>query len=398
MKRRDQIWWVLKTLNAQRGRSFLTVLGFAVGIAAVSLLSSIGEGLRVFVLNEFTQFGSHILAVTPGKTNTLGLSGMLNTVRPLSLQDALSLSQLPEVEQIVPVVFGNAQVKTPDRGRYTDVAGVGPDAAAAWKLEVAHGQFLPRDDWFYARPTAVLGSKLKEELFGNKPALGELVQIGGNRYRIVGVTAPKGQFLGFDMDDIVYIPAARGLQLFNRESLMELDIFYRANVLPEVIAERIRQRLIQRHGLEDFTIVTQDEMLKTLDKILQVLKVAAAGLGVISLLVGGVGILTILLITVRERRREIGLLCALGFTPRQIKELFLGEAVCLSLTGGLIGLGTVALLVGLARLFVPALPLVLEPLAVIGALILATVVGLLAGVGPAGKAAGLKPIDALRAE
>ncbi len=398
MNWRDQLWWVFKTLGAQRGRSFLTVLGFAVGIAAVSLLSSIGEGLRLFVMNEFTQFGSHILAVTPGKTNTLGMTGMLNTVRPLSLQDAKSLSLLAEVEQVVPVVFGNAQVKNAERGRYTDVAGVGPDAAKAWKLQMAQGQFLPRDDWFYARPTAVLGHKLKIELFGNQPVLGALIQIGGNRYRVVGVTAPKGQFLGVDLDDIVYIPAARGLQLFNRESLMEVDIFYRETVPPAVISERVRQRLIQRHGLEDFTIITQDEMLKTLDKILRVLKVAAAGLGVISLMVGGVGILTILLITVRERRHEIGLLCALGFTPRQIKGLFLGEAVCLSLVGGCLGLGTVALLVLVARWLVPDLPLVMEPVAVFGALLLASAVGLVAGVGPAGQAARLKPIDALRAE
>ena len=398
MSWRDQLWWVFKTLLAQRGRSFLTVLGFAVGIAAVSLLSSIGEGLRVFVMQEFTQFGSHILAVTPGKTNTMGLSGMLNTVRPLSLQDAKALGQLPEVEQVVPVVFGTAQVKTTERGRYTDVAGVGPDAAMGWKLEVAQGRFLPRDDWFYARPTAVLGSKLKDELFGDKSALGALIQIGGSRYRVVGVTAPKGQFLGFDLDDIVYIPAARGLQLFNRESLMEVDLFYRENTPTALIAERVRQRLIQRHGLEDFTIITQDEMLKTLDKILQVLKVAAAGLGVISLLVGGVGILTILLITVRERRREIGLLCALGFTPRQIKGLFLAEAVCLSLVGGSLGLAVVALLVLVASWLLPALPIVMEPVAVVGALLLASAVGLVAGVGPAGQAAGLKPIDALRAE
>lgn len=398
MALRDQVYWVLKTLISEKRRSLLTVLGFAVGISAVALLSSLGEGVRLYLMKEFTQFGSHILAVTPGKADTLGISSLLNTVRPISLEDANALAQLPEVESVVPVVMGNAQVKTLERGRYTDVAGVGSEALQGWQLSMAEGSFLPDDDWFQARPTAVLGFKVKQELFGNNKAVGELVQIGGSRFRVVGVTAEKGQLLGFDMDDIVYIPTQRGLQLFNRESLMEIDLFYRPGVSSQAIAQRVRQLLIQRHGGEDFTIVTQDEMLKTLDNILQVIKAAAAGLGVISLLVGGVGILTILLITVSERKREIGLLCALGFTPNQIRNLFLSEAIALSLVGAGLGLGFVITLIVLAQLFAPGIPLSLDWFTIFIALLIAAIIGWLAGVQPASSAAKLKPIDALRSE
>lgn len=398
MSWRDHIFWVLKTLISEKRRSLLTVLGFAVGISAVALLSSLGEGIRSYLMKEFTQFGSHILAITPGKADTLGISGLLNTVRPVSLEDADALAQLPEVESVIPLVIGNAQVKTLDRGRYTDVAGVGPATLEGWQLSMAEGHFLPDDNWFQARPTAVLGHKVKQELFGDSNAVGELIQIGGSRFRIVGVTAAKGQLLGFDMDDIVYIPTQRGLQLFNRDSLMEIDLFYRPGVSTEAIVQRVKQILIQRHGGEDFTIVTQDEMLKTLDNILQVVKAAAAGLGVISLLVGGVGILTILLITVSERKREIGLLCALGFTPSQIRILFLSEAIALSLVGAGLGLGFVLGLIVLAHVVAPGVPLRLDWLTILIALFVAALIGWLAGVQPASSAAKLKPIDALRAE
>ena len=398
MSWRDQLFWVMKTLASERRRSFLTVLGFAVGIAAVGLLSSLGEGVRLYLLREFTQFGSHILAVTPGKTDTFGLGGLLNTVRPVSLQDAAALAELPEVESVVPVVMGNAQVKTRERGRYTDIAGVTAGAQNGWQLTIAEGLFLPDDDWFYARPTAVLGYKVKQELFGNNKAVGELVQIGGSRFRVVGVTAAKGQMLGFDMDDIVYIPTQRGLQLFNRESLMEIDLFYRPGISADSISQRVKHLLIQRHGGEDFTIITQDQMLETLDNILQVVKAAAAGLGAISLSVGGVGILTILLITVSERKREIGLLCALGFTPKQIRGLFLTEAIALALVGAALGLAVVGLAIILGRLFTPGIPLSLDWLTVVVALFIAAIIGWLSGVKPASSAAKLKPIDALRAE
>jgi len=394
----DGVRWILRALWMQKMRSLLTIVGFAIGIAAMVLLSSLGEGMRLFVLQQFTQFGTHILAVTPDKTETFGMGGIISTTRPLSLADAQALARLPGVEEVVPVVMGTSQVKAAGRSRYTNVAGVGPNADRAWRLQVASGAFLPDEDLSRARAFAVLGSELKEELFGAANALGEFVHVGGNRFRVVGVFAPKGDFLGADLDDMIYIPAARALQMFNRASLMEVDIFYSPGTPTAVISARVRDLLIRRHGFEDFTIVTQDQMLETMDNILRILKFAGAGLGGISLLVGGVGITTILMITVTERVSEVGLLRALGGTRRQVRNLFLGEALLLGLIGGACGIGVIGLFLLVANLAVPGLPLGLQLDIVIAALLLSMAIGLVAGIKPALNATRLSPIDALRAE
>jgi putative ABC transport system permease protein len=398
MRMRDSSSWILKALWMQRTRSLLTVIGFSIGIAAMVLLSSLGEGLRLFVLNEFTQFGSHIIAVSPGKTETFGVGGLLNTTRPLSLDDASAIANLPNVEHVVPVVMGNAKVKAGQRGRYVDIAGVGGAADKAWKLELELGSFLPADDLQRARSFVVLGSKVRQELFGSVNPVGDFVHIGGARFRVIGVTAPKGEFLGTDLDDLVYIPAGKGMQLFNRQSLMEIDIFFNPRSTSEAMAAKISQLLIDLHGFEDFTVVTQDQVLSTMDNILSILTFAGAGLGAISLLVGGVGITTILMITVNERITEVGLLRALGGTVWEVRTLFLGEALVLGLIGGVCGILLVAFLLILIFLFVPGLPVALSPKIVLGALGISMLIGLVAGSRPAARAAKLTPIDALRAE
>jgi len=388
--------WVWRALLAQRLRSLLTLLGMAIGISAVSLMSALGEGVRHYVLEEFTQFGSHLLAITPGKTETFGIGGMLNTIRPLSLADAQSLGRLNGIEQVIPVVFGTAAIKHAGLSRHSNVAGVGPDAHSVWQLTLAQGRFLPHDDLESARPFAVLGSTLKQELFGDGQVLGETVHIGSVRFVVIGVLAPKGQFLGTDLDDSAYIPVSRGLRLFNRESLMEIDVVYRPGISAELISHRVKQRLIARHGLEDFTLITQDEVLKSLDQILQMLKYAGGSLGFISLLVGGVGILSIMLITTTERANEIGLLRALGCSAGQVRNLFLGEAIVLALAGCVLGLIITASLLLLSRWLLPGLPLTLAPQMVFLALSVSALIGLLAGVKPATAAAAMNPIEALR--
>jgi putative ABC transport system permease protein len=383
----------------QHMRSLLTALGIAVGIASVVLLTAIGEGVHRFVLAEFTQFGTNLIGITPGKSTTVGLSGALvSNVRPLSIDDAEALKRIPEVLAVVPMVQGNAEVEAGERSRRSMIIGAGARVPEVWQMHIASGRFLPDDDPRAARAFAVLGSKQRQELFPNASPLGQRVRIAGERFRVIGVMEPKGQLLGFDLDDTVYIPAGRALAMFNRESLHEVDLLYHPDAGAQAVAERVRALLTERHGREDFTITTQEEMLEVLGSVLEILTLAVAALGGISLFVGAVGILTIMTIAVTERTAEIGLLRAIGARRSQVLGLFLGEAIALAALGGLAGLALGVGSAGLLALVVPALPVQLSWGYVLMAEALAALVGLLSGALPASRAAALDPVQALRAE
>jgi len=387
------------SLFAHKLRSFLTMLGITVGITAVVLLTSMGEGLYKFVLSEFTQFGTTLVGINPGKVTTHGMSmGVFGSVRPLTIEDAEALKKLPFAKSVVPLVQGNAEVEGNQHTRRTTVYGVGSAFPETFSMNVSAGRFLPDDDPSAPRAFAVLGFKVKQELFANKNPLGERIRIGGERYRVIGTMEAKGQVLGFDLDDTVYIPAARGLSLFNRDGLMEIDLLYQEGAQTKHVVKGIKRILEARHGSEDFTITTQEQMLDVLGSILNVLTFAVGAIGSISLLVGGIGIITIMTISVNERTTEIGLLLALGAKQTQILLLFLGEAIVLSAVGGLCGL---ALGIGLAQLLhiaLPALPVHTPWTFVFLAEGIAILIGLMAGVIPAKRAAKLDPVEALRSE
>ena len=397
---RDFTKLTISSIIANRTRTRLTTLGIAIGIAAVVLLTSIGEGINRFVVTQFTQFGTNLIQIQPGKVTTMGGGslGAVNTVRPLSIDDALALERLPFIEAVVGFSMGNAEVEGNQRQRRTTVYGTGPDFPNAFAFRVAIGSFLPNDNPHAPRATAVLGSTMRDELFGDSNPLGRFIRIGGNRFRVIGVMESKGQMLGFDLDDTVYIPTLRAMELFNSESLLEVDLLYSDDASVDEIVASVQRLLISRHGSDDVTIVTQQQMLDVLGSILNVLTLAVGGLGAISLVVGGIGILTIMTIAVRERTNEIGLVRALGATQQQVMTLFLAEAAVLAAIGGVAGL---VLGVGgawLLHLAVPALPVHTPLLYVLLAEAVAVIIGLLAGVLPAQRAAAMTPVDALRAE
>ncbi len=398
MRSTDLTLLAWRAVRAQRLRSGLTLLGIAVGIAAVILLTSIGEGIHRFVLAEFTQFGTNIVGITPGKVKTSGPAptGIPSSVRPLTLEDAELLGRLPHVTGVSPTVWGNTEIGANGRLRRSTVSGVGPDMLRVYQMKVRAGQFLPPDALENARAFVVLGAKLKVELFGNDNPLGQRVRLGGAQFRVIGVLEPKGQFLGIDLDDGAYVPVARAMELFNRDGLMNIDVSYREGVPSASVVREIKRLLVARHGREDFTLVTQEDMLRTLSNILDILTMAVGALGGISLLVGAVGIVTIMTIAVRERTGEIGLLVALGARQRTILGLFLGEAVALSALGGVVGLVVGLGLAQLLHLAVPALPVHTPLEFVFAAEALAVFIGLVAGVLPARAAARLDPVQALR--
>ena len=395
----DLIRLTTSSFLAYRMRSFLTGLGIAIGITAVILLTSIGEGLHQFVLSEFSQFGTNLIAIQPGKTQTQGGNvGIFGSSRPLSIEDALALRHLANIEYINPSVQGNAELRFNGRTRRTTVYGAGHDFTRVLSSEVTMGSFLPDDDPTQARALVVLGSKVRAELFAGQNPLGSFLRIGGQRYRVIGVMEPKGQILGFDLDDTVFIPAGRALELFNRPGLMEIQVNYHANADLDGVLRSITALLKERHGREDFTLIPQEKALEVLGSVLDVITFAVGALGGISLLVGGVGILTIMTMAVSERTAEIGLLRALGARENQVLILFLGEAMLLSALGGLAGL---AVGIGIAQalhLLFPALPVHTPWLFAVLAELSAVSIGLIAGVMPARRAARLDPVEALHAE
>jgi putative ABC transport system permease protein len=246
---------------------------------------------------------------------------------------------------------------------------------------------------------AVLGPRLKRELFEEENALGEFVRVAGTRFRVIGVMAPKGRMLGFDLDDAAYVPLATAMQIFNLDELNEIDVAFAHEGMTDQVVRAVKALLTDRHGgNEDFTITTQTAMLEVFGKVMDVITLSVAIIAGISLLVGAIGIFTMMWISVGERVSEIGLMRALGATAEQVHRLFLLEALLLTLMGGLvglcIGLGGAALL----RAWVEGLPVYTPSEYIVAAIGMSLVTGLISGVGPARRAASLEPVEALRTE
>jgi putative ABC transport system permease protein len=279
------------------------------------------------------------------------------------------------------------------------VHGVTDAFPAVMKFDVGQGHFLPAGDPRRGALVAVLGPRLKRELFGEANALGEFVRIAGARLRVIGVMQPKGRILGIDIDDAAYVPVATAMRLFNLEELHEIDVTFEHEGLTQAVIAAVRDALIERHGgEEDFTVISQAEMLNVFGRVMDVITLGVGVIAAISLLVGSIGIFTMMWISVGERVGEIGLMRALGATARQVQMLFLSEALLLTLLGGVGGLSFGLLVVLGLRWVVPDLPAGV-PLEYVGAALgMSVVAGLVSGVGPARRAAEWVPIEALRAD
>lgn len=392
--------FVFGALGGQRLRPALSALGVGIGVAAVILLTSLGKGTRDYMVGQFSQFGTSLIAVNPGKTKTHGMPGVLGgTTHHLTVDDAEALRRVPQVTEVVPVAFGSAQVEAEGLSRRVILYGVNHEAAAAWRFPVAQGSFLPRMDPRRSSSYAVLGARLARELFGDESPLGRRVRVEGYSFVVVGVMEAKGQLLGFDLDDTAYIAVATAMAMFNLVELHEVDVVAETPDAIPAVVEEVRRVLTGRHrGEEDFTITTQTEMLDTFGRIMDIVTVAVSGIAGISLLVGAMGILTIMWISVHERTGEIGLLRALGVTAAAVQRLFLLESVLLAMAGGSLGLAAGLGLAALIQAAVPGMPLSTPPEAVAAALVMSFAVGIGSGVAPARRAARLDPIEALRAE
>jgi putative ABC transport system permease protein len=394
----DVIRFCTRALSGYPARTLLTLLAMAIGVASVILLITLGEGARRYVKREFASLGTNLLIVLPGRSETTGGPPPLlgETPRDLTLEDALSLTRSSAIRRVAPITVGSAPVSWKHRDREIPILGSSSELFEIRNLSMAQGKFIPPGDPTRGTPFCVMGYKVKKELFGNQSPLGEWVRIGDRRFRVIGVMAKKGQSLGLDMGDVAVIPVASAQVLFNTSALFRVLVQAKSRDAVPKAKKAIRAMIRERHeGEDDVTVITQDAILSTFDRIFRALTLAVAGIAAISLAVAGILIMNVMLIAVSQRTDEIGLLKAIGSPGSQILRLFLAESAMISLIGSAFGLvlaffGTWVL----ARVF-PTLPARTPIWAFAAAVGIALLTGLLFGVLPARRAARLDPVQAL---
>ena len=396
---RDVSLFAWRALRGYPARTILMLIAMAIGVAAVVMLTSLGEGARRYVTNEFASLGTNLVIVFPGRSETAGINPstmMGETPRDLTLDDALALTRNYDVRRIAPINVGSADVSWQSKKREVAIIGTNHEMLAIRHWELAQGKFLPATDLDRATPVCVIGSKTRAELFGPQQALGEWLRIGDRRFRVIGVMGSEGRSIGVDVEDTIMIPIASAQQLFNTPSLFRILVEAKSRDAIEPVKQFISDTLQKRHqGEKDVTVVTQDAVLATFDRILGALTYAVGGIAAISLIVAGILIMNVMLVAVSQRTAEIGLLKALGAAQRQIIILILAEALLLSALGAAAGLiiGQLGSLV--IRQAFPIFPAYAPAWAIATAMVVAMVTGLLFSILPARHAAQLDPVLAL---
>ena len=380
-------------------RTALLVLAMAIGVAAVVVLTALGDGARRYVVDEFSAIGTNLVIVLPGRSETGGFNpgnAITSTPRDLTIDDALALRRAASVRRVAPLTVGTSEISRAGRLREVIVAGTSAEYLDVRRLGLAQGRFLAPGDWRRGASEAVIGARIRDELFGKEPALGQLVRIGDRRVRVVGVMAASGQGLGMNTDELVIVPVALALAMFNSNTLFRILVEATSREAIEPAKAQVAEIVKERHdGEEDVTVITQDAVLATFDRLLGALTLAVAGIAAISLAVAGILVMNVMLVSVTQRTAEIGLLKALGATGRTIRTAFLAEAAMLSLAGAalgyLLGQGGAAAI----RQLYPAYPAYPPDWAVLAGIATALATGILFAVLPARRAARLDPVESL---
>ncbi|MFT6439434.1 ABC transporter permease [Cycloclasticus pugetii] len=395
----DIVGFITHVLSRHRFRTITLWLAIAIGVVAVNLLTALGEGAKSFVLKEFNVLGRNTLIVLPGKKETTGgmppLTG--ESPRPLTLKDAISVSRLSGVKAVAPIVVGNIEASYDGKIREVLTIGTSRDFFLIRQLKVSQGQMLPTLDLDKGEAVCVIGNKLRQELFQNKPALGERIRLADSRFRVIGVLNQGGTSFGFDMDDVIIIPVANAQSVFNVEGLFRLFAEVRVYQQLDNIKQAILELLKERHeGEEDVTVISQDAMLTSVQEILDILTIAVAGIASISMLVAGILIMNMMMITVSQRVKEIGLLKALGATSSTVRVLFLSEAGLIAAVASMSGLALSQLIVLLANIYFIEVQFHSPWWAQVGSILLAILLALIFAWLPAQRASMLSPVEALQ--
>ncbi len=398
MRPSDQLRFALDALRGARTRSLLMLLAMSIGVAAVILLTALGEGARRYVIGQFEQLGTDLLVVLPGRNETTGGPPPLfgETPRDLTLDDALALRRHHSVLRVAPISLGTAPVSWRNREREVTIIGSTRDFFPVRRVHVGLGRPLPAIPPQRQLNVVVLGARLADALFDRQRPLGQWVRIGDRRFRVIGVLEAAGESLGLDLGDMALVPVASAMQLFDTQSLFRILVQARGRAAMQQARRNILATLRERHeGEEDVTLVSQDAVLGTFDRILGALTWAVGGIAGISLAVAGILIMNVMLVAVSQRVPEIGLLKALGSPARLVLRLFLIEALLLAALGALGGLLISGAGLLLMRELFPAFPLRPPLWAPLAAVAVALGCGLLFGVLPARRAARLDPVRAL---
>lgn len=391
----------LRNIIRNKTRTILTMLGIIIGVAAVILLVSLGQGLQNYLTSQFENLGTNLIVIVPGRFSPE--SGNILQGPPNFAGSKLELRHAEDISKLGPPVLGAeaaleipASVSFGDNSKYTTVAGISTGYMEMRNLSVSAGRKFNKSDEELRRRVVVLGKNVKDELFANKNAVGEKVTIGGEKFEVIGVLSELGaQNIGFPVDNFALIPITSAQNLFGIDSVFAIIV--RANSKDEVqdVISMIKSYMSKRFKEDDFSVVDQSSILQTINQILRVLTSALGGIAAISLIVGGVGIMNIMLVTVTERTREIGLRKAVGATQTDILIQFLVESVSLSLVGGILGV----LLGSIGAYFINKFfPAILTFWSIALAFGVSAVIGIIFGTAPAIRASRLDPIEALRYE
>jgi len=399
----------LEAIRSRRMRSSLTMLGILIGIAAVMLTVGLGQGAQAQVRDQINQLGSNLLIVSPGSTTTTsGIRGGRGSASTLTTRDATALASAvvaPDIAKVAPVVTGSQSLTAGTTNWTTNVVGTTPDWLSVRARSLTEGRFFTTAELGDAAAVTVLGSTTATELFGGRDALGQNVNINGTAMTVIGILNTAGSSTTTDEDDQALVPqttySSRVAGSGSSTGISTLYIEASSTNALSAAYQEANKALLSTHAktalTADFTISSQQSLLTTATATDQTLTVLLAGVAAISLLVGGIGVMNIMLVSVTERIREIGLRKALGATPHAVRRQFLVEASALGLCGGLLGIALGLVGAQVLPHFLDQ-PVTIPPLVGVGALGIALVIGIVAGVYPASRAARLAPIDALRSE